>query len=740
MSFRRRDGEPGGEVDRTTGGTDGERRSGARLPEALERVTGGTIFTGDVVCPGALEAAFTLSSHEHARVRGVDLGPARETPGVVAAVAGEELGDLRLGRRVRDYPVLAAERVLFVGQRVAAVAAVDRETAVKAADLVKVDYEPLPAVRDPWSALREDAPVLHEAYETYEGAIPERPHPNVQGTWVLTSGDAEGELPECDDVYESTFLAPRSHSAPLEPHTCLVAAGPERVHVFSAHKEPRGLRRDLALVSGRPESDFTIHLAKIGGDFGSKGFPFVEAACYFLSMASGRPVRHAMSYYEELTSTGARHPAVIRLRTGLRSDRLHAHESDVLLDGGAFSGLKPAPMVVVPAIRAPVELYDVPHVHERCWSVYTNSLPGSHVRSPGEFQATFAGESHVDVIARSRGRDPIEFRAANTSDPAVHRVLDEVRARTDQWRAERAGDTDGAGIGVAVCFRDAGPGSTTVACRAERGGVLEVVVPVPDQGAGSYAVVRRLAARTLRVPEEAISVRAADSDAELTDSGAGASRVTAVVGRAAVEACRALIDALGGDPGTEPERGTWIDARLEDAGEEALEARGSWTLDWASPPDFGIRSYAGTAVDVDVDRETGELTIRRALIVADTGVVVNPVAHRGQLEGGFAYGLSQATLEELLVEDGQVVTVSLGDYRLVSAADVPPLEIVLVEPEGDVDELSGIRSVGELTNVGVAPAIANAIDDAVGVRIRELPITPERVLRGLSRHHTQLDY
>jgi CO/xanthine dehydrogenase Mo-binding subunit len=405
-----------------------------------------------------------------------------------------------------------------------------------------------------------------------------------------------------------------------------------------------------------------------------------------------------------------------------------AHDTDVVLDGGAYAALKAHPLAVVPAIRAPVELYDVPNVDERCRCLYTNSLPGAHVRSPGEFQAAFAGESHVDVIARASGRDPIQFRLDNTGNPTLRRILDELRTKVDTWRGEAR---PGTGIGMALCFRDAGPGASTATCRVRADGTVEITVAVPDQGAGSYTVFRRLAADALGVADERVMIRAAGTDQGIPDSGAGASRVTNVGGRATVQACNAVVEALGGPPSEQERAGAeWIGDRLRALGRDEVEATGTWSMGWPPPPDADIRSYAGVAMEVSVDTDTGEFDIHRAFIVADTGVVVHAVAHRGQLEGGFVYGLSQATLEELVVEQGQVVTASLGDYRILSSADVPPLEVLVLEPDGDA--FSGMRSVGELTNVGAAPALANAIHDAVGVRIRELPITPERI-RGALR-------
>lgn len=682
------------------------------------------MFTDDVLNTQSLHAAFVLSSEPHARIRSVDTSEALAMPGVVAAITGADIGEWRFGRWVRDYPVLAIERVLFAGQRVAAVAARDAETARRAADLVHVEYEPLDAVLDPHDALQPDAPALHPRYDEYVNAHSNRPHYNVQGGTQATEGRGSDAFAEAEEVYEHTFRWTRSHSAPLEPHACLVAAGANEVHVYSSHKEPYRLRRDIAHLAGRPEEDVIVHPVLIGGDFGAKGVPYLEGACYFLSMRTGLPVRSSMTYFEELTSTGARHPGSMRLRTGLRDGAPLAHESETVFDGGAFAALKPQPVTIVSAVGIPSHPYQPPHRSESAVAVYTNNLPGAQVRSPGEFQATFAGESHIDMIARFRGEDPLQFRLRCARRPQARKVLEGLAESVSTWRAQHEGTT---GIGVAVFHRGSGRGDTTVVSRATTAGV-ELEVGTPDQGAGSYTVFQRLAARTLGVEPDRVLVRPRGTELALTDAGAGASRVTAVAGRACIEACRSLLDEIGGLP-EGPSDGYWIADRLGELGREAVSASGRWQVARGMSPT--PPTHGAMAIELDVDINTGVIRLHRCLLVVDAGFVVNEVGHRGQLEGGFVYGLGQALYEELIVEDGQVVTASLGDYKLPSASDIPPLEIRLLPPSEDEDEVEALRPVGELANLGVAPAVANAVDDAVGVRVTELPITAERIWSGL---------
>jgi CO/xanthine dehydrogenase Mo-binding subunit len=661
----------------------------------------------------------------HARVAGIDLTAALALPGVVDVISQREIGEILVGRALRDYPVLACDRVLFTGQRVAAVAAVDQATARAGAALVDVEYEPLPAISDLDEAIRAGADVLHPRYADYLGALPDRPALNTQGVWESVEGDVDACFATADRVFDHTFTTGRNHSAPLEPHACLVSAGPRQVDVWATHKEPFTLRRLVAEVAGIAEDLVRVHLSPIGGDFGSKGFPYAELACYVLAARNGRPVGHVMSYDEELTTTSTRHPARVRLRTTVTGGIVSAISADSVIDGGAFGAVKAAPMVVIPMIHAPYGSYAVASRRESCVSYYSNNIPGGHVRAPGEFQALFAAESQVDMIAHDLKVDPLQFRCDNAANARVRRVLAELQATVKQWRADAR---PGTGIGVAVTFRDTGPGLSTVRCVAA-GDNVEVQLSVVDQGSGSYPLFERLAANALRVPREFIRIKAVDvgADPTLRDAGTGASRVTAVAGRAVVESCRSVVAELGGVP--EDPHGYWPAARLAESGRASVQAEGTASAGWPASPGTDVRSHAGIAVELAVDRETGQVQILRGLIVADTGQVFNEIAHRGQLEGGFIYGLSQTLLEELVVEDGTVMTTTLGDYRIMSAADVPPLDIRVLPPHASDD--GAVKSVGELVNTGVGPAVANAIFDATGARLYALPLTAERILAAI---------
>jgi CO/xanthine dehydrogenase Mo-binding subunit len=705
-----------------------------RLPTASEAaeaddpdrawVNGRRRFTADIAADTSdlLHVAFVLSTEPHARLLDIDKDAALALPGVVAVLTGADIGLRLFGRSLRDYPVLAVDRVLFAGQRVAAVAAEDPETAHRAARMVDVSYAPLPPLYDLDDVFGEHDVELHPRSKEYEGATDDHPFGNLQGADVLVDGDVDAAFAECDHVREDTFSFDRVHSAPLEPHACVVDARGQRVSVWSSSKVPNRLRADLARLADRAIADIEVRPTNIGGDFGSKAAPYLEVVCLLLSEHTQRPVAARMTYAEMLGTTAVRHPGRLRLRTGLRQGHIHAHEAEAILDGGAFAGIKPRATRVVSILGHAYANYEVGVRDERAMAVYSNNPPGGHVRSPGEFQSVFAGESQVDLVARTCGEDPITFRLRRTTVPEVRAILEELRAGVEPWRGGAGSDV---GVGVATFGCQAGDGQSVVAARATSSGVV-VRVGVPDQGSGMYATFRLLAAEALGIPLEAVRVEAIGADETLTDAGAGSSRVTAVVGNACIDACSKLLDELG-PPDPDGGGGYWPAARLERLGltEVSVEGLGRHRRgeDAAVKP-----TYGGLALRVTVDRMTGRFTILQALLVVAPGRIANPVGFRGQLEGGFVYGLSQTVLERLVVEQGQVVTASLGDYKLACIGDVPPLEIRHVQVGADTGEL---RAVGELANIGVAPALANAIDDAVGVRIRALPITSEAVWQAL---------
>jgi CO/xanthine dehydrogenase Mo-binding subunit len=648
----------------------------------------------------------------HARIVSIDTSEARALPGVVVVLTGADVGSVRFGRQLRDLPVLAPDRVRFIGQRVAAVAAETREAAEEAVRLIDVEYEDLPAVFDPREALEPDAPVLHPDpadYRTVRGSRTLPEHLNLQGDLVAGAAPEEvaAAFAAADRVFEHTFHTPRQHQGFIEPHGAVVWFEDDVCHVISTNKAPFTLRTQLSAATGHPAEKFVVHNRFIGGDFGGKGFSLDEFVCFYLAQATGRPVRSVMSYVEELSGTGPRHAAELTLRTAVAADGTFlAHEADVVFDGGAYAAGKAAPDLVPHGGLDTMSAYAIPVTRHRLRTVYTNSVPGGHMRAPGEVQAVFAGESHVDLIAAGLGVDPVELRRRNllrTDHPA-----EEVLALAAEGVGVGEARSRGRGAGVAVYRRKGGAGNGGVVLRALAPDRFEIVTGAVDQGAGTVTMIARVAAGALGVDESCIEVVQRSTAEAMFDQGAGASRVTRVLG----EATRIAGEAMR--------------ARLAEGAEFPVTVTG----EAEAPRGEHSDAFGAVGVEVEVDEPTGQITVLRAVLVADTGTIINPIAHRGQLEGGFAFGLGAALMEELPVEDGQVLAGSLGEYKLPTAPDMPPLTIVTV---GDTQGTGpfGAKAVGEFGNLGVAPAIGNAVVDAVGVRLHELPLTSEKVWSAL---------
>ncbi len=686
--------------------------------EGRDKVTGAARYAADIKRAGMLHASFAGSPHAHARVVSVDAGAARAVPGVRAVLTGADVRPARFGRRLQDWPVLAWDRVRFVGDRVAAVAADSPEAAEEAVRVIAVEYEELPAVFDPESALAPDAPPLHPdaaEYTYFGGSRPARPHPNMQGHVVHEHGDLAAGFASAAAVFEHEFLAPRVHQAYLEPRASLVWLEGDIVHVVTTNKAPFALRDQMAKTIGVPAERIIIDTPHVGGDFGGKGLSLDEFALYFLARATGRPVRSLLRYADELQLSNTRHAARIRLRTGVdREGRITAHEAHVTFDGGAYAAGKPVASLLPGGPTLTLAGYRVPAARVEAVSAYTNTLPAGHARAPSQPQHTFAGESHLDLIARAMKIDPLDLRERNAIGPGetdvegtlwhdsqASRVLAMLR-REARWGSPTAKDH---GRGLAFSARHVGRGKTSMTLTLAEDGSVDVLTGVADQGGGAHTMIQRVVARELGLDPSRVRVRRGDTGEALTDPGVGGSRVTPVAGNAALDGARKLKDRRG-----------------------PLTVTGEGTQ---SEHLYGVYAYS---IEVAVDRETGAFRVVDAVLVADVGTVINPVALRGQLEGGFVFGLGQALMEELCLEDGRVTTTNLGEYKIPTIADAPPLRLVLITDAPGPGPF-GAKSAGELANPGVGAAIANAIDAAVGARVTSLPISAEKV-RSLLRTET----
>ena len=695
--------------------------------EGREKVTGAARYAMDIAVPGALWAAFVGSPYPHARVARVDASRALAMPGVRIVISGKDTAPARFGRRLQDWPVLAHDRARFIGDRVAAVAADTREGAEAAARAIEVEYDELPPILTVAEALADGAAVLHPDRATYAsfGQLTAVPHPNMQGHVVNEHGDVAAGLAAAARVFEHTFTYGRDHQGYLEPRAAAVWLEGDTVHVITTNKAPFSLRDQMARTLGIPAERIDVDAGYIGGDFGGKGLSLDEHALYFLAKATGRPVRSLMSLTDDFQVTNPRHGGTITLRTAVDGDgRIVAHEAKVLLDGGAYAAGKPVMGIIPGDSGLTLAGYRVPAARVEVTTVYTNTEPAGHVRAPGQPQNAFAAESHVDEIARAMDVDPLEFRIRNAIQPGEidvqgHEWHDRLSRQVLRTAASEGhwGEPlpEGQGRGVGYCVRHVGRGRTSVVLTVAADGAVEVLTGAPDQGGGAHTMIQRVVAAELGIASDRVRVRRGTTAQTPHDPGVGGSRVTPVAGNASIDGARKLREELL--------------KRTPDI-EEALRRCAGVSVTGAAEQTASRYSACAYVITVAVDRGTGQVRVLDAVLAADVGTVINPVAHRGQLEGAFVFGLGQTLMEELKIEGGRVVTTNLDSYKIPTMRDIPPLRIALLTDDPGPGPF-GAKSVGELANAAVGPAVANAIRDAVGVRLTKAPITSEQVFEAL---------
>ncbi len=752
---------------------------GRRVPrvDAVEKVTGSAVYGADLALPGMLHGAVLRSPHAHARIVAVDIARAERVPGVRAVATGRDV-PFTFGASIRDQPFLAVDRVRFVGEPVVAVAADTELQAQAAVELVDVAYEGLPAVLDARSALAPDAPLVHpdlHAYPRGNHEIVE--HSNVDTVARFRHGDLAAGFARADVVFEDEFSAQALSHAALETHVAVAAYHPASrgYTLWTSSDRPFQLRGELAAALGLASSQVRVVVGYVGGSFGGKNTLVAEAVAVALArQAPGRPVRVELSREEDLTASQARMPALVRLQTGvLRDGTLTARRAEFLWDGGAY-----ASNAVGVAVRGPKAVfgpYRIPAVEYESRMVYTNRQPTGSYRGYGTTQAAWACESQMDMIARRLGIDPLEIRRRNgyeDGDAWINgQVMHGLNAREPLERVAAAigwGTVDRApaphlrrGKGLATMIKEtATPTSSNVVLKVEQDGRLVVLCAAPEIGAGQATVLSQMAADAVGVPLDAVSLPPADTATSPYNGPVASSRTTFHVGnaiRTAGAEIRRKALALAGDllevdpadldlsEGVVVARGVGPRATLGEllarrgaegcslVAEARYSSAGSPLL--AADPGLGSVStifwmISAQAAEIEVDTETGVIRVVRVAAAADVGRPVNPVGCEQQIEGGVVMGLSNALFEDLVLDGGRIANGTLADYKVATLQDVP--EIVPIIVESDHPEAPfGAKGIGEPAAAATAPAIANALCDAVGVRITDLPLTPARVLAAI---------
>jgi CO/xanthine dehydrogenase Mo-binding subunit len=719
--------------------------------EGRHKVTGRAVYTADRSLPNIAWGKTLRSPLPHARIIKIDMSRARAVPGVLAVITAADVSEKLFGRQLRDMPVLARDRVRFVGEKVAAVAAETAAIAEEAAALIEVEYDELPAVFDSASAMQEGAPLLHENLGGYINAprpMPSLPNTHSHVKWRL--GEPATGFAESDFVFEQTFTTHRVHQAYLEPHSCVVDAGNgDRISVWSSNKVPFQTRQYLAEILGVEPAKILIQLGPVGGDFGAKGSIMDIPLAYYLSRAAGRPVKMVMTYGEELIAGNPRHPSTIRIKSGVKKDgTLWAREVSVVFNSGAYAGFKPNATINLPGARHAAGAYRIPNSAIDAFSIYTNLIPSGHMRGPGDPQIYFAVESHTDYIARKIGMDPWEFRRKNVlriGDMLTggHRIDSDMGITVvDRMRPKRASRSKPfSGRGIALCIGNIGPGECNLEVGLGRQGKIFILTTVTDTGTGAHTILRQIVAEILGIAADEVIVISGDTDTFATDIALGGSRVTFLAGTAATIAATKLREKMI----TEAARRWEVPEAAVRIGRGMLSAPGkklsfaALAAETGEMKEFGRRthserdgtlSFFGQAADVQIDPDTGKIVHLKITTFNEVGTIINPIAHQGQIEGGMMQGLGFAMIENLPDAEGRITAANLGDYKIPCVRDIPELETVHVHnPAGPGPFQS--KPIGECTTTPTPAAVANAIYDAIGVQILDAPVTAEKIYLAL---------
>ena len=734
-------------------------------PAGPEKVSGRTHYAADIALPGMLHGKNLRSPYPHARIVRIDTSRAQAVPGVRAVLTAADIPPVLVGRRMHDMPILARERVRYIGERVAVVAAEDADIAEEAARLIEIEYEELPAVFDPIAATQPGAPILHENPSAYQGAhLPIPPIPNACSQITASHGDVNRGFAESDLVFEHTFTLSPIHLGYIEPQACVVTIDSSgSVDVWSTNKSPFRAKDDLAQATGVPASQIVFHVMNIGADFGGKGALMDIPLCYFIAQRCNRPVKMVMTYTEELMASTVRHPGVITLRTGVKRDgRLWAQDARLIFNSGAYGAFKPMPHVNIGGVQRVGGSYRIPHVYGESLMVYTNTIPGGFMSAPGSPQVIFAVESQVDIIARELGFDPLEFRRINALRDGDTTTLGDPLERVHSLETLEAAAVAAGwdkpkrlNVGRGLAFHDRKTGAGIGSARVVLGDDARVQIEsaVVDAGPGAYTIQQQIVAEVLGLSAGEVSISMADTSTMPPDSGLGASKTTHVTGRAAMQAAEQLrdrmLEAAASLLDVYPQDVVMVPGgfcRTSEAGtdrqplpfapvaEEALRREGGpleFTVVFTPDETMkNVSSFCAQIAEVEVDPETGQIKVLHFTIAIDTGTIINPPMFEGQIEGAIVQGIGYALSEELRIEDGAVQNPNLGDYKLPTTSDLPPLHTVLLkDPYGPAPYEA--RAIAEIGNVPVAAAIANAVADATGIRLFSLPLTAEKVYAAL---------
>ncbi len=757
-----------------------------------QKVTGQALHVGNIEMPGMLHVAVLRSPYAHARIVRVDKSKAENLPGVAAVLTGADIAkmpgvDPYFGPAFRDQPILAVDKVCYVGDPVIAVAARDKRTAEDALQLVEVEYDPLPAVLDVLASIRPESPLVHEQHRPAK-AFADLAHvkagqqSNICYHFKLRTGDVDRAFAEADQVFEDTFSSPPAQHMPLEPHVTLVYLDEnQRVNVWSASQTPSYVRTELSQTFGIPMNRIRVRIPYLGGGYGAKLYAKLEPLVTALALITKKPVRYALTREEEFL-TITKHKVIAKIKSAVKNGVITARKCQVYWDTGAYAEI--GPRIVHKSGYTSAGPYRIPNVWIDSYCVYTNHVPAGAFRGFGVPQVIWAYDSQMDIIARAIGADPFEFRMKHaleegekfaTGTPVrsfgVKQSIQEAADAVGWSRPRPAqGGTKLRGRGIAAGVKAVlTPSISGAIVMMNADGTVNVLSSTVEMGQGSETMMGQIVAEELGVSFDQVHVVQPDTDITPYDTITAGSRSTYHMGNAVRLAAAKVkaelfqvvakklevnaddLVASGGRiyVGGSEERGLTISqaflAKFGSLGTtltaEAVCQPEAIPMDPETGQSEKCTEYwfpSATSVEVEIDPETGRVQLLQFYSVGDTGTAINPRHCEQQLLGSAITHLGLSLFEEMIFDEGQLVNGSLLDYQVASIKDLPetirPIIVQVPHESGPF----GAKGVGETGTLTVSAAIANAIHDAIGIRIRDLPITPEKVLRGLAERRGEV--
>ena len=753
--------------------------------DAVQKVTGRALHVGNMEPPRLLHVAVLRSPHPHARIVGIDKSRAEAHPGVVAVLTGADIAAMPgitpyHGPAFADQPVLAIDRVRHEGEQVVAVAAESRRAAEEALELVEVEYEPLPVVLDVLDAIRPDAPIIHEELRP-SGAFADLAHvkagdrSNICYHYKLRKGDVDKAFAEADRIFEDVFTAPPAQHVPMEPHVSLAYVDEGgRINIHTASQSPSFVRGELARMLGVPMNRIRVRVPYLGGGYGAKLYNKLEPIVALLAMKTGRPVKYSLSREEEF-QTVTKHGVVVKLKTAVKGSAMTARKCEVYWDTGAFAEI--GPRIVHKSGYTSSGPYKIPNVSIDSYCVYTNKPPAGPFRGFGVPQVIWAYDSQMDIVARGLGVDPVEFRLEHaleegdlfvTGTPvhacglkeAVQRAADAV-----EWDKpkEPASGTKRRGKGIACGVKAVlTPSISGAIVILNADGSANVLSSTVEMGQGSESLLAQIAAEELGISHDRVHVVQPDTDVTPYDTISAGSRSTYHMGNAvrtaAANVKAELFEAVAGKleidaadlesrdgrvfvRGAE-ERGMTVTeaflARFGSLGTTMVGEGLCQPVVTPMDPETGMSEKcteywfaSASAVEVEVDLETGRLEVLQFHAAGDAGTAINPKYCEQQLVGAATMHLGLTLFEQMVFQDGQLLNGSLLDYQIASIKDVPAACHPIVVQVPHKDGPFGAKGIGETGALTVAAAVANALEDAVGVRVHDIPLTAERIYEAL---------